>query len=75
MRKRMEPQLAFLVLGLIMLNPCPSDATTTISISEGKNQVRVVLLADDVIRLRIGPGGIFSNDNNPEYALIKSGPE
>ena len=75
MRKRMEPQLAFLVLGLIMLNPCPSDATTTISISEGKNQVRVVLLADDVIRLRIGPGGIFSNDNNPEYAVIKSDPE
>lgn len=60
-----------LVLVLITLKPHPSFAATVMAISEGTNQVRVVLLADDVIRLRVGPGGLFPNDSNPEYSVIK----
>lgn len=71
MRKPMTSAFVGSVFVLFILKACLSFAATSITISEGKNQVRVVLLADDVIRLRVGPGGIFPNDNNPEYAAIK----
>lgn len=59
------------VLVPIILSACLCSAETAVTISEGKNQVRVVLLADDVIRLRVGPGGLFANDGNSEYVVIK----
>jgi alpha-glucosidase len=61
--------LTVLCLALISLKA--SAAASVMTISEGSNQVRVVLLADDVIRIRVGPGGVFLNDRNPEYAVIK----
>lgn len=39
---------------------------------EGKNEIRVVLLADDVLRVRVGPGGKYINDSNPEYTVVKT---
>lgn len=71
MRQQTRSVLVGSVLVLSILNARPSFATTAVTISEGKNQVRVVLLADDVIRLRVGPGGLFPNDSNPEYVVIK----
>jgi alpha-glucosidase len=71
MRKRTGSVFASFVALLIVLNACSSSAATAITISEGTNKVRVVLLADDVIRLRVGPGGLFPNDANPEYVVIK----
>jgi alpha-glucosidase (family GH31 glycosyl hydrolase) len=70
-RKQTRSVLVGSVLVLNILNARPSFAATAITISEGKNQVQVVLLADDVIRLRVGPGGLFPNDSNPEYVVIK----
>ena len=61
--------LTVLCLALISLKA--SAAASVMTISEGSNQVRVVLLADDVIRIRVGPRGVFLNDRNPEYAVIK----
>ena len=69
MSKQMAVVFAGTVFGLLMLNGRPSCAATSITIAEGKNQVRVVLLADDVVRLRVGPGGIFPNDSNPELVV------
>ncbi len=60
-----------LLLALMTLSVCRCSAAPPITISEGENQVRVVLLADDVVRIRVGPGGFFPNDCNPEYAVIK----
>lgn len=71
MRKKIGLLFVGLALVLITVNALPSVAATTITILEGKNQVRVVLLAEDVVRLRVGPGGIFPNDSNPEYAVVK----
>jgi len=47
--------------------PAPAPMTLT----EGTNQIQVVVLAADVVRVRIGPGGKFANDDNPEYVVIK----
>jgi len=60
-----------LLFACIILSVCRCSAATPITISEGKDQVRIVLLADDVVRIRVGPGGSFPNDHNPEYAVIK----
>lgn len=43
----------------------------TVTIVEGPNAVKVVVLAEDVVRLRIGPRGVFPNDRLPEYVIVK----
>ncbi|HLV80229.1 MAG TPA: TIM-barrel domain-containing protein, partial [Chthonomonadaceae bacterium] len=43
----------------------------TVTIVEGPDIVKVVVLADDVARVRLGPGGVFPNDSLPEYVVIK----
>jgi len=40
------------------------------TIKEGPNQVRVTVMAPDVVRIRIGPNGRFINDGNPEYSVV-----
>lgn len=48
-----------------------SAESATQTFSEGNNQVKVILLAEDVVRIRVGPGGSFQNDLNNEYVVIK----
>ena len=48
------------------------SAVTPITMSEGANQVRIVLLGEDVVRIRVGPHGEFPNDRNPDFAVIKN---
>ena len=39
---------------------------------ENGNEVRIVLLDQDVLRVRVGPGGRFANDYNPDFAVVKT---
>jgi alpha-glucosidase (family GH31 glycosyl hydrolase) len=43
----------------------------TVNITEGANVVKVDLLADDVVHIRLGPGGVFPHDDLPEYVVVK----
>ena len=43
-----------------------------VTIVEGADAVKVVVLADDVVRVRVGPKGVFPNDSLPEYVVVKS---
>jgi len=40
--------------------------------SENGNEIRVVLLAEDVVRIRVGSNGHFPNDYNPYFAVVKT---
>lgn len=71
MSQRVRSRIAGLLFAVVFLPAFHCLAATSITVSEGKDRVRVVLLADDVVRIRVGPGGIFPNDGNPEYAVIK----
>ena len=71
MGKKMKSLALVLPVFLAITGQNASAEPTTFTISEGHNQVKVVLLADDVIRIRIGPQGSFPNDRNPEYVVIK----
>ena len=42
-----------------------------VTIREGANVVQAVILADDVVRIRVGPKGVFANDSLPEYVVVK----
>jgi alpha-glucosidase len=75
MHKHIATLSTGLAFVLTMLTAVCSCASTAIDIAEGKNQVRVVLLADDVIRLRVSAGGVYANDSNPEYVVIKPNSE
>ena len=58
-----------LACALLLGSVC--SAITPVTISEGNNQVRIVLLAADLVRIRVGPNGVFPNDDNPDFAVIK----
>jgi alpha-glucosidase len=42
-----------------------------VTIVEGSDVVKVVVLAEDVVRVRVGPKGVFPNDTLPEYVIVK----
>ncbi|MGA2859595.1 MAG: TIM-barrel domain-containing protein [Candidatus Sulfotelmatobacter sp.] len=69
-RQRKALPIGF-TLALVLSSSGVCLATTPITISEGNNQVRIVLLAPDVVRIRVGPNGVFPNDGNPDFAVIK----
>jgi alpha-glucosidase len=67
----MKLTAAFALTTFLLNGIAAGAAPTPITLTEGTNQLQVVVLADDVVRVRIGPGGKFANDGNPEYVVIK----
>jgi len=72
MSRLQKTQFVGITLALTLSSSRVCFATTPVTISEGPNQVRVVVLAEDVVRIRVGPNGEFANDANPELAVVKN---
>ena len=60
----------FLTLLAVILPVIAPAGNTPVTISDGPNQIRVTVLAPDVVRVRYGPGGRFANDDNPEFVIV-----
>lgn len=39
---------------------------------ENENMLRLVILAPDLVRVRVGPNGDFPHDSDPEFVVVKS---
>jgi alpha-glucosidase len=66
--------LRFLTFGLACIAAHARAAEkqgNTVTLAEGPNVVKVVVLAEDVVRVRVGPKGVFLNDHLPEYVIVK----
>jgi alpha-glucosidase len=72
MTRQQKTLLVGIALVLTLSSSRISSAVTSITMSEGANQVRIVLLREDVVRIRVGPHGEFPNDRNPDFAVIKN---
>jgi alpha-glucosidase len=67
------PVLIVLLGSFCALTYARADAAdgNPVTIMDGENAVRVTALAADVVRVRIGPKGVFANDALPEYVVVK----
>ncbi|MDR0489996.1 MAG: DUF5110 domain-containing protein, partial [Oscillospiraceae bacterium] len=49
-----------------------NPAAYTEIFNQGANQIKVLLLDDDVIRVRVGPGGVYGNDLSRHIDVVTS---